>query len=420
MWWSLWGSTPFWFTFINDRYELDDTKAPIVKFIFETYAEWKKWYREIARIIREQYWIKTFTHRRVDFTLQNTLYCGFKSKTWKLSNEEYMIRWYEKPWIYTEEYPLSYITPIISRDLYERCMSIRQWKSKDNLVTKLQEESFKPIFKCTCGRNLRRDDKRWKRYLRCRNYISLTHPPCDQRKCIKLENLNERAWEIINAIIPSQRKLDWLLALINKRLSQWELELKEKKLKSELSLQSHKNKLSEITMSYVDNKISKDIFELSTQTINEAIHKTQWDLLLMEDYNKTITYLELTKQFLYNISEFRTAIDDYEWTKNNFNIEKSSPHFWVLFSTVANCIVDAQSISNYELFEEFGILNYIPSGYMAVPTRLELATSAVTVLRSNQLNYGTMEPDAGFEPATDRLQGGCSTTELIRRIWIQN
>ena len=156
-----------------------------------------------------------------------------------------------------------------------------------------------------------------------------------------------------------------MLALINKRLSQWELELKEKKIKSELSLQSHKNKLSEITMSYVENKISKDIFELSTQTINEAIHKTHWDLLLMEDYNKTITYLELTKQFLYNISEFRTAIDDYEWTKNNFNGEKSSPHFWVLFSTVANCIVDAQSISNYELFEEFGILNYIPSGYVA-------------------------------------------------------
>ena len=98
----------------------------------------------------------------------------------------------------------------------------------------------------------------------------------------------------------------------------------------------------------------------------------------------------------------------------------------MLFSTVANCIVDAQSISNYEPFEEFGILNYIPSGYMAEPTRLELATSAVTVLRSNQLNYGStkitkelqtnnrMEPNAGFEPATDRLQGGCSTTELIR------
>ena len=67
---------------------------------------------------------------------------------------------------------------------------------------------------------------------------------------------------------------------------------------------------------------------------------------------------------------------------------------------------------------------------VAVPTRLELATSAVTVLRSNQLNYGTtcvvsgyfylnpkilMEPDTGLEPVTDRLQGGCSTTELIRQ-----
>ena len=31
------------------------------------------------------------------------------------------------------------------------------------------------------------------------------------------------------------------------------------------------------------------------------------------------------------------------------------------------------------------------------------------------IGAGAMEPDVGIEPTTYRLQGGCSTTELIRR-----
>ena len=63
---------------------------------------------------------------------------------------------------------------------------------------------------------------------------------------------------------------------------------------------------------------------------------------------------------------------------------------------------------------------------LADSTRLELATSAVTGQRSNQLSYGSsrdilyyfllffkgkikMEPMAGFEPVTCSLRMSCST-----------
>jgi hypothetical protein len=52
---------------------------------------------------------------------------------------------------------------------------------------------------------------------------------------------------------------------------------------------------------------------------------------------------------------------------------------------------------------------------MATSTGLEPATSCVTGRRSNQLNYEALiVPDDGIELSTYRLQGGCSTTELIR------
>lgn len=389
MWGSLWWSTPFWFTYINDRYERDDTKAHIVKYVFNTYAEWKKWYREIAKDVRMLFWLKKYTHRKVDFTLQNTLYCWFKSKIWKLSNEEYMIRGYDKPWTYTEEYPLNYITPIITRELYDTCMQIRIWRSKNNKVKELQEELFRSVLKCTCGRNLRRDDKKWKKYLRCRNNDSITYEKCEQRKCIKLELLQVYLEWVIDQIIPWKSKLENTLSRTRVMMQESENEILNKKASLEAMEMEFKNKLSEITMSYIQNKISKDIFELSSDTINNALDDSKRRIEIIEDYKNHQEQLHKVEKFLIWVIDIRNELDDYNLTKLEKNITKSSPHYWVLFSTMANCVVDAQSISNYELFEEFGILCNWLNGYVAEPTRLELATSAVTVLRSNQLNYGS-------------------------------
>jgi hypothetical protein len=54
---------------------------------------------------------------------------------------------------------MKYITPIITKELYDKCQLIRQ----GNKVYKGERygtAKFPKIFQCVCGRNLKRDDKK--------------------------------------------------------------------------------------------------------------------------------------------------------------------------------------------------------------------------------------------------------------------
>jgi hypothetical protein len=61
---------------------------------------------------------------------------------------------------------MKYITPIITKELYDKCQLIRQ----GNKVYKGERSGtakFPKIFQCVCGRNLKRDDKKGHRYFGC-------------------------------------------------------------------------------------------------------------------------------------------------------------------------------------------------------------------------------------------------------------
>jgi hypothetical protein len=51
----------------------------------------------LAGLVRKTFQLKNFTHARVEHIIDSSMYCGYKTKEWNLSNSEYVFWGYDKP-----------------------------------------------------------------------------------------------------------------------------------------------------------------------------------------------------------------------------------------------------------------------------------------------------------------------------------
>gem|GEM_PF-6961061 len=153
--------------------------------------------------------------------------------------------------MYTEHYELDYIQPIISKELFQRVQEIRKLKNtRKQAPTGLAK--FPLLFKCICGRNLRRDDKKNQRYLRCPKHTNKIHQePCSQ-KYTNLNVLEPQIEKIFRKLIPNKATREKMNNYIEQQLKMKATEknkLLHEKTQQHTQLQ---DKLDDVTTQFVE------------------------------------------------------------------------------------------------------------------------------------------------------------------------
>lgn len=339
LWGNPWWYIPFWYDNINWKF-IPNNKAKIVQEFFKIYSYWIYWIREITKILKKDFNIQNLP--KLERVLENYIYISKIKKVWKLSNEEYIFWWYEKAWTYTEIYDLKYVIPIISDELFYLCNKI---KTERSIKTKIKNITYPKIFKCKCGRNLCRDDKKWILYLRCPKHINNTFKSKCNQKYINIWSLEKDFNNIIYSIIPPK---DIRNKIENKLLKELNNTLKNKNdiIKSNnLKLSTLKNKQLEITNSFIENNISKEIFEISTNKINEEI----------ENINEIINSLNDTEKYINATNKTIDYIKILEKLDNKGKELKSSQLNNTLFTIVENLILDNKKVLNVAIKHPFNL-----------------------------------------------------------------
>lgn len=348
-WGSIWWTTPFGFSYIKWKLVPDEDKSHIVKFVFEQYSSGSYWYRELAKLVQKKYKIKRFTRKRVNHMIMNSIYAWYYTKTWKLWPEEYLIWWYDKPWTYTETYEVNYITPIISKELYDKCQKLR-WDKLRYKWAITWKAAYPMIFHCICWRTMRRDDKKGIKYLCCSRHINNRFPVKCTEKYTHLDDIADNLYEIISKIIPSKNIRNKMIDYINEEMSQ---ESKNKNLNIldiKAKIEDLKNKLSVLTTNFINDQITKDIFEESSSLLNEQINLYNERLSPHKDNKKYIKAWKKAVEFIEILWKYEKVLNDYKKNK------KSSHLFSLIFNIVANSVIYQKRVHTYALFPPFNIL----------------------------------------------------------------
>ena len=344
---QLWGYTGgytfFGYDKINQKF-IPNEKAKIIKDIFTLYSYWIYWIRELTKIIKNKYNLKNLP--KLERILENHIYIWKMVKNWSLSNEEYIFWWYDKAWIYKEEYDLKYVIPIVSEDLFNLCQKLRKERSS---YTQVKNTSYPKIFKCSCWRNLSRDDKKQNMYLRCPNQInSIFQTKCNQ-KYINLWYLREELLKIIDKVTLN----NWIRLKMKDKLNlDLENTIKNKNKiinENKEKLKNLKSKQLDITNSFIDNTISKEIFTISSEKINKDISNINEVLDWLKDDEK---YINATKKTI----DFINILEKAYYKANN---KESSQGLNALFGIVENIVLGNKKVLNLAIKHPFDLLYFL-------------------------------------------------------------
>ncbi len=341
LWWSSWWYTPFWYNNINKKL-IPNEKAKIIKEIFTLYSYGQYWIKELTKIIKEEFDIERIP--KFERILSNHIYTWKVVKTWKLSNEEYIFWWYEKAWTYKEEYNLNYVIPIISDELFELCQKVKKERSSTKRQNNL---TYPKIFKCICWRNLSRDDKKWNIYFRCPSHISSIFKTKCTEKYINMKDVKEEIISILSKIYLEKEIKDKMKNYLRKDL--------DNTIKNKASIISeHEKKLSilkskqlEITNSFIENIITKEIFEISSKKINKDI----------EELNQVLNWVKNTDKYIEATEKTISFINALNKLKKGLLNKKSSQEYNGLFNIVANLTLNNKKVLNIQFKHPFDILS---------------------------------------------------------------
>ena len=351
IWWSIWWWVPFWFKEVNWYFIPDETKSEIIQYVFNTYALWQVWYKELSKLVRRKFKLdlKTFTYKKIERIISNTIYMWVKTKTWILSNEEYLFWWVDNPWKYTETYEMKYITPLVSKEKFEKCQQIKNNRSPYSAYH-IGKAKFPKIFQCICWRYLRRDDKKNIRYLSCSKQINNKFKVKCNEWYTQLWNIEKDIEKIVRHVLLTKEYRNIMTQHIQKEIPMKESEKNYKLMENLKKIDAFKEKLNILTESFVDWNITKQIFEISSNKINSEIEllKSHIDgLKNTEEYahawQKTIRFLEI----LWN---YEALLENSSW------IKISSQLFSTSFKVIANLILGSRKVSSKLYNQPFDII----------------------------------------------------------------
>ena len=345
-------SPPYWFKRISNWYFVPDNtqdKCKIVKAVFEMYATWYYWQSGIAQTLRHDYRLKRFSKRSVEAILKNSIYAWYRTKHRRLSKEEFMFWWYEKAWTYTEIYELNHIQPIISKELFDTCQEIKQGrnklKSKPSGVAR-----FPALFTCSCWRNMRRDDKKNNKYLRCTNHINNKFPIRCAESYINFKVLDPLIDKIIRDLIPHKELREKMTEHIQKEMKLKAVD-KNRKLTERLSQSCElQEKLEEVADKFVVWIIDNKEYRLLSDSLRKKISEVDNEVSALQDFTKYRDAWRKIIDFLQILEK-----DEQYLSLSDLN-KKSSQRYGVLFHIVANLTLTQWKVSSYKLFEPFNIL----------------------------------------------------------------
>ena len=370
-WWAIGWWVPFWFKRVNGYFIPDEAKAPIVKEVFDLYSTGAYSYSAIAKVIKDDFSYTKITHRHIENIIKNTIYYGSITKHRKISKEEYLFRWLADAWSFTEVYETSFIKPIITKDLFDRCASIRSmrhtsvkglsWKSK-----------FPALFQCVCWRSMSRDDKKKNRYLRCMNHINNKFSIKCNEKYTNLKVIEPQVYAILDTVLPSNSIIHSVVSRVNKEL-RLHSDTKNNRLLEVLhEIATLKQQLSDYTDWFIDGVYDKDAYDLLVQKINGRIKAHQTEVMALEDdlkyteaWHKVIKFMEVLKVY----SSYLNISD---------NTKKSSQCFGTFFKVITNSTLAQWNIRSYLLNPVFDIVKkFTKSSYWS--TSKELRTFFIRV-----------------------------------------
>ena len=343
------GRAPYGLKLVNGYILPDDEKAEVVSFVFENYATGYFWFRVLAKLVRQTFKLKNFTHARVEHIIDSSMYCGYKTKERNLSNSEYVFWGYDKPWKYTEIYQMKYITPIITKELYDKCQLIRQ----GNKVYKGERSGtakFPKIFQCVCGRNLKRDDKKGHRYFGCTKQMNNVFNVKCKQWYANFKVLEPQFEKILSRMLLTSNIRAKIIKETEARMSTSEEQRNDGLLSKLKEYEQVQSKIAEITNSYTAWRIEQEAFELTLRGVSDKIANLKSDISLLQDTRQTM-------EAGHKVIRFMNILETYEknLTSKDKN-KKSSQLFPILFKGVANLIVDHWNIRSHQLYKPFDIL----------------------------------------------------------------
>ena len=345
----IWGKVPYGFKHVNWYAIPDDEKAEIISFVFENYATGYFGFKALAGLVKKTFNIKNFTHARVEHIINSSMYCWYKTKEWSLSNSEYVFWGYDKPWKYTEIYQMKYITPLITKELYDKCQIIRE---KNNVckVEKSGTAKFPKIFQCVCGRNLKRDDKKGHRYFGCTKQMNNVFSVKCTQGYTNFDVLEPQFKKLLSRILLTSKIRAKIIKETETRMSASEWQRNEQLLCKLKEYEQVQSKILEITNSYTAWRIGQETFELTLKGVGAKVANLKTDISLLQDTKQTTEAGQ-------KVIRFMDILESYEQKLNSKDKnEKSSQLFPILFKGVANLIIDHRKVRSYQLFKPFDIL----------------------------------------------------------------
>ncbi len=343
------GKPPFWYTKQSGYLipDINQQKADIVVFIFKTYGEWKYGVKEVAKLVRNEFKLKSFCWRSVEKILKNSSYYGIYNKKWILGNDDYMFFGAKEPGIYEEFFELKYIQPLIDKELFDQCQIIRigrsPYKNKRTWTSK-----FPKIFQCSCGRKLCRENKKWKyRYLICQKQKNSVFPNDCYERTTDLTFIDSKVEGIIRSMLPTSSVRNEMVAYIENDIKSFSLNKNQRLSETLQQIDTLNTKLKIMTQNFTNGQINNDVFVIASEEISKSIDRLKNEIKWLENQQeyivaskKTIDFIQLL-EFYGSILDFK---DDPLWSSRLYSI---------FFHIIPNSIISNRDISSYMVFEPF-------------------------------------------------------------------
>jgi len=240
--------------YINDNVTktlfLDDTKSPLIKQVFETYAQ------------------GGYTLKRLRDSF-NALGLTGKRTTLSISNYHNMLRnpFYYGVMRYSGELYEGKHPSIISKSLFDECQEVMKRKSKSKTKT-LKPYLYRGVFRCAeCNCFITSETQKGHNYLHCTKRVKV----CLQ-KYVREEKVSEQVVSFLQKVILPQYASEWMLGEIEKEQHDFKKENEDFVRQTQSKIQELFLKIEKLTTLCIENAISLDEYKsMKEKMISEKV-----------------------------------------------------------------------------------------------------------------------------------------------------